>query len=210
VTDPLWPWLALVGLGAYHGINPAMGWLFAVALGIHEGRRAVVLRALVPLALGHGIAIGLTLLVVGGLGLIVPADVLAWIAGGALILWGLAHAFATPRHHFRIGLRTGFAGLGLWSLMMGLAHGAGLMLVPVFARWPGAAEPAHGHFVAAGAALATAAVAVHTLAMIAVAGIVALVVYEYLGVGILRRGWINLDWLWAGGLVAAGGVLIVL
>lgn len=209
-TAPLWPWLMLVGLGAYHGINPAMGWLFAVALGLHRNRRAVVLWALVPLALGHATAIAATIAAVAGLGLMLDADVVRIAAGIALVGWGVCHLVGRHGHRARVGMRAGSLGLAMWSCLMGLAHGAGLMLVPVFTEWP--AERAGGHAGMLGvesAPTALAAIGVHTLAMIAVTGLVAVLVYEWVGVGILRRGWVNLDWLWAAALVIAGGVLLV-
>lgn len=180
----LWPWLVLVALGAYHGINPAMGWLFAVALGYQSGRRSVVLRALVPLGLGHAAAIAVTIAVVTGIGLVLDPAIVRMVAGIALVGWGVLHLLGSPRHRLRIGMRAGFMGLALWSLVMKLAHGAGL-------------------------ATAVVAIAVHTLAMIAVTGLVAVLVHDWLGVGLLRRSWINLDWLWAIALGAAGVVLLV-
>lgn len=210
MTNTLWPWLVLAGLGAYHGINPAMGWLFAVALGLHRGRRSAVVTALVPLALGHAGAILVTVAVAAGLGVVIPTDALTLVAGGLLLAWGGYHALGTPRHHFRVGMRAGFAALAAWSLLMGLAHGAGLMLVPVLAEWPVTGPQPHGVLGGAGLGLALAGVGVHTLAMIAVTGLVALIVHDRVGVGILRRSWINLDWIWAGALAVAGVVLIVL
>jgi len=187
-----------------------MGWLFAVALGLHRGHRGAVLQALIPLALGHAGAILLTVAVVGGVGWLIPERLLAWLAGLLLIGWGVYHGLRSPRHHFRIGLRAGFAGLALWSMLMGLAHGAGLMLVPVFAAWPGGGSPGQGAVAGAGAALAVIGIGVHILAMIAVTGLVAIVVHEWIGLGMLRRGWVNLDWIWSAALVLAGVILIAL
>jgi len=212
VIETLWPWLTLAGLGAYHGINPAMGWLFAVALGLHRGRRSVILTALVPLALGHAGAIAITVALVAGLGLVIPSRSIELAAGGLLIAWGTYHALSRPRHNFRIGMRAGFAGLTTWSALMGLAHGAGLMLVPVLAEWPHTGAQAHGVLGGGGAGIARtlAGVGMHTLAMIAVTGGVALVIHDRVGVGILRRSWVNLDWIWAAALVVAGIILLVL
>jgi hypothetical protein len=205
-----WPWLALVGLGAFHGANPAMGWLFAVALGMHRQSRAVVLVALIPIALGHAAAIAVVAFVFLALGVAIDQQVLRVGAGILLIGWAGYHQFYGSRHRVRIGMRTGMAGLALWSCLMASAHGAGLMLVPALLALRPAA-PVHPHAGADGSlVLALAAVGVHTLAMLVVTGLIAVVVYEWVGLAFLRRGWLNLDRLWAASLVATGAILILL
>ncbi len=241
----IWPWAALAGLGAFHGINPAMGWLFAVALGLHRGSRAVLFGALLAIALGHALAIALA---AGGLAAAGLALDRHWIwsaAGLALIGWALCHWRYGGRHHVRVGMRTGYAGLVLWSALMATAHGAGLMLIPALMPLGIGTGPeipgAHAHHVAGigaagigaagigaagigaagigaaeietggiGASLATAlaAVGVHSLAMLAAAGLVAAVIYEWAGLAVLRRGWINLDRLWSLALLATGVFLL--
>src|SRR5918992_292687 len=124
------PWLVLAGLGAFHGINPAMGWLFAVALGLHRQSRPVVLEALIPIALGHALAVALVALAVIVLGVVVDPRTIRIVAGTLLIAWALYHWRYGSRHRVRIGMQTGMAGLALWSFLMAGAHGAGLMLVP--------------------------------------------------------------------------------
>lgn len=205
-----WPWLALVGLGAFHGVNPAMGWLFAVALGLHRGSRRVVLTSLVPIGLGHALAIALVAFAVVALGLAIDQRAIQLAAGVVLIGWAGYHHLYGSRHRVRVGMRTGMAGLGLWSFWMASAHGAGLMLVPVLVPL-GAHGPAHGH-VAPGTSLAVsmAAVGVHTLAMLATTAVMAVAVYEWVGLAFLRRGWINLDRLWTASLVATGAILLLL
>jgi hypothetical protein len=205
--------LALVGLGAFHGLNPAMGWLFAVALGLHRKSRAVVLAALVPIAIGHALAIGVVALAVAALGLAVDERVIRAAGGIALIGWAVYHRLYGSRHRVRVGMRTGMAGLVLWSFLMASAHGAGLMLVPFLLPADGgipatAHAPGH-HAVGSSLSLALAAVGVHTLAMLAVTGAIAVVVYEWVGVAFLRRGWINVDLLWTAALVATGVMLLV-
>ncbi|MCA1837811.1 MAG: hypothetical protein LC674_03325, partial [Actinobacteria bacterium] len=125
-----WPWLALALLGAYHGLNPAMGWLFAVALGLQEQRRSAVLRALPPIALGHAVAILLAVVVIGVAQIVVPLDVLRYVCGGVLILFGL-YKLLRRKHPRWVGMRVGFRDLTAWSFLMASAHGAGLMLIPV-------------------------------------------------------------------------------
>ena len=138
----LWPWLTLAGLGAFHGINPAMGWLFAVALGLHRRRRAVVLAALLPIALGHALAVAVVALAVVLLGLVVDQRAVRIAAGLLLIGWALCHTLYGARHRPRFGMQVGLLGLGAWSFLMATSHGAGLMLVPVLIPLCLAAAPA--------------------------------------------------------------------
>ncbi|HYB44125.1 MAG TPA: hypothetical protein VEL75_20275 [Candidatus Methylomirabilis sp.] len=205
-----WPWLALVGLGVFHGVNPAMGWLFAVALGMYRRSRRVVLASLIPLAVGHALAIGLAVAAMLALGEVVDARFLRALAGLALVGWGVYHRLYGRRHRVRIGMRVGLAGLGLWSFLMASAHGAGLMLVPVLLplEVAGAHQHGHGAMAAASLGVALAAIAVHTLAMLATTGAVAIVVYEWAGLEFLRRGWLNLDLLWTAALIATGCLLL--
>jgi hypothetical protein len=212
-----WPWLTLALLGAYHGLNPAMGWLFAVALGLQEQRRGAVLQALPPIALGHAIAILVVVLVIGVAQIVVPLDVLRYVCATALILFGL-FKLARRRHPRWVGMRVGFTDLTGWSFLMASAHGAGLMLVPILMRLASTEQMhgahAHGthHATMVGSATVFADLAVvglHTLAMFAVMAAVAVVVYEKLGVLILKRAWFNVDLLWAGALVGASVITLV-
>ena len=204
-----WPWVVLVLLGAYHGINPGMGWLFAVALGLQEKSRNSVLRALLPIALGHAGSIALVVAIVGGVEAFAPPRALRTGGALALIAFGL-FKFVRPRSHPRwVGMRIGAGELAVWSFLMATAHGAGLMLFPVLIALPASARAGHaGHLqhVAGDPSIArdVAAVLVHTAAMLLAMGAVALVVYEKLGLAILRKAWINLDLLWAIAIVAAG------
>ena len=213
-----WPWLALALLGAYHGLNPAMGWLFAVALGLQEHRRGAVLQALPPIALGHAVSILAAVLVVGVAQLVVPLGVLRYVCASVLILFGL-YKLVKRKHPRWVGMRVGFRDLTAWSFLMSSAHGAGLMLIPVLLRLslgePTQVAHEHGDHAApvvmtGSATLLTDLVAVglHTIAMFAVMGIIAVVVYEKLGVMILKRTWFNVDLLWAGALVAAGVITL--
>ena len=206
----LWPWLALAGLGAFHGINPAMGWLFAVALGLHRRNRALVLEALLPIAIGHALAILVVALAVVLLGIVVDQRAIRLGAGALLIGWAVYHTLYGSRHRVRFGMQVGMLGLAVWSFLMASAHGAGLMLVPVLIPLCLAASPG-GELNAAGSApIALAAVAVHTLAMLATTGVIALAVYEWFGVAFLRKGWINLDLVWTMALVATGLILLMM
>jgi len=219
-----WPWLALILLGAYHGLNPAMGWLFAVALGLQEGRREAVVRAFWPIALGHAAAVVLVVTAVLAAQVVVPLGVLKYLGAGALILFGL-YKLVRRKHPRWVGMRVGFRDLTAWSFVMASAHGAGLMLVPVLLKLSGTmqemehqAHEAHEHwghgvhlFLASPAVLTDlTAVAVHTLAMFSVMAAVAVVVYERLGLMILKRTWFNVDLLWAGALVGAGALTLAI
>ena len=137
----LWPWLAVFGLGMFHGINPAMGWLFAVALGLQEQKRAAVFRALPPIALGHALSIGIIIAVVLLARVTVPYRTLKIGAAAILFAFGL-YRLLRSRHPNWVGMRVGFGDLTLWSFVMASAHGAGLMLVPFFLQSPAAGERA--------------------------------------------------------------------
>jgi hypothetical protein len=212
-VTPTWPWLALIALGAFHGLNPAMGWLFAVALGLQRQSRAAVLWSLLPIAVGHALSIALVVAVVGALRTFVDFRILRVGAAVTLIAFGLFRLFA--RHRARVGMQVSGGDLAVWSFLMATAHGAGLMLLPVLLGMPiGATHHDHAHMLAAAeigqsAATGLAAVAVHTAAMLLVAGAIAVAVYEWAGLAFLRRGWINLDLLWAFALIGAGLILLV-
>jgi hypothetical protein len=237
----LWSWAGLLFLGAWHGINPGMGWLFAVALGLQEGTRTAVWKALVPLAVGHGLAVAGAILVGAMLGLVLPGNAVKWVVAVALIGCGV---FRAVRHrHPRWGaMRVGSWDLTLWSFLMASAHGAGLMVLPIIlGAGPHAAAAGHapaggalaytapglehgglpqslapGHLqhgahaatlfmdMSGGQGFQFAATLVHTLGYLIVTGGVAVLVYEKLGLRLLRTWWFNLDLFWAAALMLAG------
>lgn len=205
----MWPWLTLAGLGMFHGLNPAMGWLFAVALGQHRQSRKAVLNALLPIALGHFAATALVALAFVGLGVIVDQRPLRWLGAALLIGWATYHALYGHRQRVRFGMRTGFLGLGAWSFLMASAHGAGLMLVPALIPLCLSGTPARGLLSGGSLVVAVLAIGLHALAMLLVTGTVALLVYQWLGLGFLRRGWINLDFIWTAALIVAGALLLM-
>ena len=203
----IWPWLVLAGLGAFHGLNPAMGWLFAVALGMHRHDARIVWLSVGPIALGHALSVAMVAAAFVWLGVLIDARALGVACGLALIGWALYHWSYGHRHRVRFGLQTGLLGLAAWSFLMATAHGAGLMLWPaLMPLCAGAASEPDG-----GGAMTTAllGVGLHTLAMLIVTAAIALAVYHWLGVEILRRAWINLDLVWTLALLAAGAWLIV-
>jgi len=180
-------------LGAWHGVNPAMGWLFAVALGLQERRGAAVLRALPPLALGHGLAIAAAVLTAAAAGLVLGPEPLKWVVAGGLFGFGLWRLIR-GRHPRWVGMRVGFRDLVLWSTLMASAHGAGLMVVPwVLSAGAGPHGSGRGGLLAA---------ALHTVGYLAVTGLAALTAYRWLGVSWLRTFWINLDLVWGVALIA--------
>ena len=205
-----WPWVAVAMLGAYHGVDPSMGWLFAVALGLQDKSRARVLWALLPIAIGHLISIAVVVALVGGLRMTsFNPEYIRWGGAAALIGFGLFRLI-WPRAHPRwVAMRVNSAELALWSFLMASAHGAGLMLFPILMDvMPGGHAMMHHHHAmpAVGTTFLTGALValVHTSAMLVVMGTIAIVVYEKAGLAILRSAWINLDVIWAGALIAAG------
>jgi hypothetical protein len=198
------PWLVLIALGAFHGLNPAMGWLFAVALGLYRQSRKTVLISLIPIALGHAAAIAVVVYAVIGLGMAIDEKAFRVLSGVLLIAWGLYHLLYGHRHRLRIGLRTGLLGLFAWSFVMATAHGAGMMLIPVLTPLTAAGEHAHHMPATNSLMLASLAVLVHSLAMLVTTGFVALIVYQWAGLDFLRRGWINLDLIWTAALIGIG------
>jgi hypothetical protein len=196
-------------LGAFHGLNPAMGWLFAVALGLQERRRSALFKALPPIALGHALSVGIVIAVVAGARLVIPLAVIRWGGGAALMAFGAYRVWRGGRHPLWVGMRVGTRDLVLWSFLMSSAHGAGLMLVPVLLRLPdtmhpGLGAPPGGSLAPLPLAMAGAALGLHTLALFGVMTAVAVLVYETVGVDLLRRGWINIDLIWSVALIGAG------
>ena len=210
-----WTWLALAALGAGHGLNPGMGWLFAVALGMQEGRGGAVWRALPPLALGHALAVGVAVAAAVALGGLLPAGVLEWGVGGLLLGLGLLRLLR-HRHPRYGGMRVGFRELTIWSFLMATAHGAGLMVLPLLVgdHGVGAGQGQHTMQMARASLLpesgALIATAMHSAGYLLVTGLIAVVVYHRLGLGMLRTLWLNLDLVWGGALVLTGVLTIAL
>jgi hypothetical protein len=203
-------WTAMVALGAYHGINPGMGWLFAVALGMQRRSVHGVWRALPPIALGHAAAVGVVVAAAAFAGVVVPMHVLKAVIATLLITLG-SYRLWRHRHPRFGGMLVNWRDLTVWSFLMAFAHGAGLMLLPWVLTMPGdvtaAASHHAGHAMSMSAApgsIGILAVGVHTVAYLGVMTLAALLVYRKLGLAFLRTGWFNLDWVWAGALVVAG------
>jgi hypothetical protein len=205
-------WLMLL-LGAYHGINPGMGWLFAVALGMQQQKASAVARSLVPMAIGHAAAIGVVVLAAAILGRAVPLAAIRYLVAAVLVGLGI-HRLVRHRHPRWVRMRVGFADLVTWSFLMASAHGAGLMVLPVLlgSSTVQATDhiPPHNHPSAATDPLAgLVATGVHTIGYLAATGLVAWVVYRKFGLAILRTAWFNLDAMWAAALLLTGFVTLV-
>ena len=205
-------WQAMLFLGAFHGLNPGMGWLFAVALGLQHGSARGVWRALPPIALGHAVAVGVVVLAVGLAGLAVPTAALNLLVALLLMTLGLYRLWR-HRHPRFGGMQVGFRDLTAWSFLMASAHGAGLMVLPfVFRTSATVAAAGHDHAHQMGSVSANAAamaVGLHTLSYFTVMVLAAWLVYRKLGLGLLRKAWFNVDWLWAGALVATGVAVLL-
>ena len=201
-------WPALLALGAGHGVNPAMGWLFAVALGLQRGSRRAVWSALGPLALGHAAAIAAAIAVADTAGLVLPMTALRWATAAVLVSLGL-YRLLRAKHIVYGGMRANGRELATWSFLMASAHGAGLMVLPFVLGRGEAAMPSHPlaaaglGFAGVGQAGLLAALA-HSAGYLLTTGAIAALVYERFGLGFLRRGWINLDLIWAVALVVTG------
>lgn len=195
-------------LGAYHGINPGMGWLFAVALGMQEKKGNAVARSLVPLAVGHALAIAIVVLAAALLGMVVPLAIIRY--GVAAILVGLGIYSLVKHWHPRwIRMRVGFRDLTVWSFLMASAHGAGLMVLPVLlgsGTVQAADQMASHHAMATSPSPLTGMLgaAVHAAAYLAVTGLIAWVVYRWLGLGLLRKAWLDFNLVWGAALVITG------
>ncbi|HEU4689912.1 MAG TPA: hypothetical protein VFS23_16180 [Vicinamibacterales bacterium] len=208
-------WQAMVVLGAYHGINPGMGWLFAVALGLQQGSARGVWRALPPLVAGHALSIAAVLAAVGLARIVVPLDALNTLVAALLISMGVYRLWRHGHPRFG-GMQVGFRDLAVWSFLMASAHGAGLMVLPFVMATPtplSAAGHDHAHHIASGTTnlgvTDAMAVGVHTMAYFIVMTLVAWIVYRKLGLNLLRTAWFNVDLVWAAALVVTGIVVLL-
>jgi hypothetical protein len=206
---PAWAWTALFLLGAYHGINPAMGWLFAVALGLQKQSGRAVWQSLVPIAAGHVLAIASVIFVAVIVGAVLPLKVIR-IAIVILLIGFGAYRIVSKSHPRFGGMQVGFRDLTIWSFLMAGAHGAGLMLLPVLFGMAGASADHASHVtVFPGVKLQLLAVAIHTFGYLLLTGMIAWVVYKKVGLSVLRQAWFNLDFIWATALIATAGLTLV-
>lgn len=209
-----WAWAILFLLGAYHGTNPGMGWLFAVALGMQRHSGRVVWKSLLPIAAGHALSIGLVVGLALAVGVALPQDYVKYIVAAVLLTLGL-YRLIRQRHPHWGGMQVGFRDLTIWSFLMATAHGAGLMLLPVLLgmsamRYAHDDLQMHALMMSGGPWIGAAAVLVHTLGYLLTTGAVAFIVYEKVGLNLLRKAWVNLDLVWAAALIVTAGVALVM
>ena len=210
--------MGLLLLGAYHGLNPAMGWLFAVALGMQDKSGKAVVESLLPLGLGHLASVAAVVGVAELAAVTLPLRTIRILAGVLLIVYAF-YKLLRQQHPRWVGMRVGAKDLAIWSFLMASAHGAGLMLLPFVLAHPVPAMPAaHQHHIAVASAIELPSammsewwlsVGLHTLGYLAVTALAALLVYYKLGVAVLRKAWFNFDWLWIGALFASGILTLV-
>lgn len=196
-------------LGCFHGLNPAMGWLFAVSYGFQERSRTAVLRALVPIGIGHEASVATMAVAIVLFSSSVSQAVAVGVSGLVLMVFG-GWLFMRKRHFRWVGMRLRPHQLAWWSFLMSTVTGAGLMLAPVLVGGP--ARPADElvrQALAGDLRVALAAAVLHAAAMVATSAVVAVLVYEVVGLKVLTRMWVNLDKLWAAAFVVAGALVWV-
>src|SRR5713226_4007077 len=208
-----WPWDVLILLGAYHGLNPGMGWLFAVARGLQERRRSAVWESFLPIAIGHEAAIALVVVLVAVAQFLIAPQALRIAGAAVLVTFALYRLWRRTAHPRGFGMRIGPRGLFGWSFLMSSAHGAGLMLVPILLKLSSTSGGNQDMTLIAYTASFSpwqglAAATLHTAALLIVMALVAIVVYERFGVGFLHRAWFNVDLLWTVTLLAAGVITL--
>ena len=210
MTHPqAWAWVTLFLLGAYHGINPAMGWLFAVALGLQKKSGRAVWESLLPIVTGHVAAIAAVIVVAVLAGAVVPVHKVRIAVVVILIGFGVYRIVSKSHPRFG-GMQVGFRDLTVWSFLMACAHGAGLMLLPVLLGMPAVGAGHESHITAfPSVKMQLVAVAIHTCGYLLLTGTIAWIVFSRLGVSVLRKAWLNLDFVWALALIATAGLTLV-
>lgn len=206
LPDLLGPWLVMIGFGAYHGLNPGMGWLFALSLGLQQRCERAIWVSLFPIAVGHAISVALVAVIVLAGVRFVSSTTLQLITAGMLLAFGVYKMLNYYRHPRWVGMKVGVPDLLVWSFLMATAHGAGLMVAPALLGIASICGSPDVHLrLGTGLFLAVGA---HTFTMLVVMGLVAWIVYKKLGLAVLRQKWINFDLIWAVALLAVGGVAL--
>jgi hypothetical protein len=224
--ESLAPVLTMMAFGAYHGLNPGMGWLFALSVGLQRQSDRAIWSSLLPIAAGHAASLALVAGLVFVSAHYISTPMLQITTALVLIGFGIYKVFNYYRHPRWVGMQVGMRDLTWWSFLMSTAHGAGLMIAPLVLTMAlpcvdagmssTAGAGAHNHMAMAHANVAMGAdlgiglgILMHTLAMLAVMALVAWFVYKRFGLKILRSHWINFDLIWAAALLIAGVVALV-
>lgn len=207
-------WLAVIASGVYHGINPAMGWPLAVSAALMERKQRALLGALGPLAIGHFAAMFLIILPFSMLAVLVFWQREIRIAAALLLIAFGLFRFINRRHPLLLA-RIAPTRLALWSFVVAISHGAGLMLVPIYlglfqAEELASSQQAASALMANNILMALLVSFVHGVAMIASGGLMAILVYRWLGLTFVSRSWFNLDGFWALSLIAIGLIGLIL
>lgn len=206
-------WWAVVASGIYHGVNPGMGWPLAVSAALMDRNRGSLIRALLALAAGHLLAMAATLFPFSALLILVEWQRAIQIGAACLVI-ALGVYLIFNRRHPRFLARVSPSQLSLWSFLAAMAHGAGLMLLPIYLGICTTVETNVGQSAASdlmGGRTGTAALAalVHTLAMTLSGGLLAICVHRWLGLQFLSKSWFNLDVIWASSLILVGTISLV-
>jgi hypothetical protein len=207
-------WLAVVASGLYHGVNPAMGWPLAVSAGLIKRSSHALVAALWPLTIGHLMAMFVVILPFALLVALVEWQQEIQIGASLLVIGFGVFRFVNPRHP-RVLARIRPTQLGIWSFAVAIAHGAGLMLVPIYLGLCRAADLDKGHEAAgalinANVSMAVLVSVIHSVVMITAGGFLAWLVYRYLGLKFVSRSWFNLDATWAFSLVLVGALSLTI
>lgn len=203
-------WLAVVASGLYHGLNPGMGWPLAVSAALMERRTSALYASLAALAFGHFAAMMVILLPFSAMTLLVDYERELRIAGAVAVI-ALGLWLLVTRRHPRFLARIPPSRLALWSFLVALVHGAALMLVPIYLGLCKLEDLDAGHRAATelltrNAGLTLGVAVLHTAAMLVAGGILATLVYKWLGLRFLSRGWFDLEALWAVSLIFVGSL----
>jgi hypothetical protein len=209
MPENLWAWLTIAGFGAYHGLNPAMGWLFALALGLQQKNERAIWLGLVPISLGHALSVALTALAILALQAFVSLRTLQIFTAVLLLAFGIYKLFNWYRHPRWVGMRVNQYELVGWSFLMATAHGAGLMIAPALLGVMSMQHDTAMHSLSFAGANASLAIGLHTASMLLVMAVVAWVVYRKLGLMVLKKGWINFDLIWSVALLVVGFVALI-
>lgn len=191
----------MAAFGAYHGLNPGMGWLFALSLGLQRRSERAIALALIPIAAGHAASVAIVAGAVLALGALVSPRDLEIASACVLLAFGAYKLRTYYRHPRWVGMQVSMLDLVWWSFLMATAHGSGLMIAPTLITLSDTPHP--------DSAPLALAVAIHTAAMLAVMALVSWIVYKKVGLAVLRTSWVNFDLIWAVALLIVGSVALL-